>query len=294
MKVNAPRQLTNFYVTLTVGMLGFSLLTYLLPFRETWSIMAFLCFLLIVFAFTLDMTVEKMQRREFFRNVFTLLRLFCGALAPRKAQNLTCVKEYYASEQYDWITDVKFPEKILHDRRYNNTTRRAHEYIRGSDVLDLGCGTGLITQTLPGNVTGVDISSWKIERARQHCPHAVFLVGDAEDVSALLSDSSFDAAVCTDCLEHLEAPDKAVAEIWRVLKAGSIFIGTVPSKSIIWRFRRFLTTSNTSGEPFHHYYTKKQVRKLLEPFEVLEITHQSLGLEVFFAVRKSNEKMVCS
>jgi len=289
-------ELRILYATLTVGLVGFSLLAYIPLTGMVWSAVAFLCFALIVLVFLMEkvLTWRGAKNMEIISNALTLLRLFRGALVPRKAQNLARVKEYYTSEQYDWITDAKFPETILHDRRRTNTTRRAHEYITGSEVLDLGCGTGLITQTLPGNVTGVDISPWKIERARQHCPHAVFLVGDAEDVSALLPDSSFDAVVCTDCLEHLEAPDKAVAEIWRVLKAGSIFIGTVPSKSIVWKFRRFLTTSNTSGEPFHNYYSKKQVRRLLESFEVLEVTHQSLGLEVFFAVRKSNEKMVHS
>lgn len=281
-------RLIPFYIVLVLGLVGFSLLTYVPQSGPAWGAMAFLCFVLIMLVFLMEQVLawKGMKRTETVSNILTLLRLFRGALVPRKAQNLTNVKGYYTTEQYDWITDSKFPERILHDRRYTNTTRRALEYIKGSEVLDLGCGTGLITRALPGSVTGVDIGSWKIERARQHCPHAFFLEGDVEDLSALLSDNSFDAVVCTDVLEHLEAPHKAVAEAWRVLKNKGLFIGTVPSKSIVWKFRRFLTTANTSGEPFHNYYSKRQVRRLLEPFEVLETTHQSLGLEVFFAARK--------
>ena len=47
-------------------------------------------------------------------------------------------------------------------------------------VLDLGCGTGLITRKLKGQVTGLDINAWAIKRACKHAPNGQFIVGDAE------------------------------------------------------------------------------------------------------------------
>ncbi len=215
-----------------------------------------------------------------------LLRLFKQGLKPQQHRYSASVKDYYTNEQYDWITDTQFPEKVFHDLRRAALTKKALIYITQPKVLDLGCGTGLITQVLPGEVTGLDISPWKIERARQHCPKATFLVGDIENTSSLLADNSFDAVVCTDILEHIEAPNNAVVGVLRVLKPEGIFIGTVPSKCLIWKLRRFLTTADASGEPFHTYYSKKMLQQLLQSFSVLEVSYQCYGLELFFAASK--------
>ncbi len=219
-------------------------------------------------------------------NIGTLLHLFKQGLKPQQYRYSASVKDYYTNEQYDWITDTQFPEKVFHNLRRNVLAKKALLYITQSKVLDLGCGTGLITQVLPGDVIGLDISPWKIERARQHCPKVTFLIGDIEDTSALLADNSFDAVVCTDILEHIEAPNKAVEGALRVLKPKGIFIGTVPSRHFIWKLRRFLTTADASGEPFHIHYSKKMLQQLLKSSDILEISYQCYGLELFFAAAK--------
>lgn len=216
-------------------------------------------------------------------DVSILFSLFAKALIPRKRYECPNVKEHYANEHYDWIDYPQFPEKILHDKRREVMALRAGKYIH-SKVLDVGCGTGLITQVLKGDVWGLDISEWKLKRAKRHVPTAKFVVGDAEDMP--FDGESFDCVVSTDILEHLERPDLAVRGIYRILKQGGVYIGTVPSKHIVWKMRRFLTTSDFGIEPFHNYYSVKQVRDMMESFEVLEITHQCYGLEIFFALRK--------
>lgn len=193
------------------------------------------------------------------------------------------VKDFYtANNHYDWITDVKFPESLLHNRRASTIQQKLQAYsVR--DVLDVGCGTGFITRILPGKVTGLDIDSWKLERAKQHCPTTKFVLGDAEE---LLYNEEFDTVVCTDTLEHLEKPNLVIQGIYRALKSKGIFVGLVPSNSVVWKFRRFLSHSDASKEPFHHNYTAKQLQQLLTDFEILEISRQCLGLELFFAARK--------
>jgi len=221
-----------------------------------------------------------------YTNLRTLIRLFRQGLKSPKQHTSPNVKDYYKKEQYDWITDTRFPEKIFHDLRSSTIAKKACTYITHSKVLDLGCGTGLITRVLPGEVIGLDISPWKIKRARRHCSRATFLVGDIEDTSLIIKDNSFEAVVCTDALEHIEAPNKAITHAFRVLKTNGIFIGTVPSKSLGWKLRRFLTTADASEEPFHTYYSKRALQQLLQPFNILEISHQCLGLELFFAATK--------
>lgn len=225
-----------------------------------------------------------MNIKEIPHDVRILSSLFVKALVPRKQCYCQDVKKHYANEHYDWIDYPQFPEKILHDKRKAVMAIRADKYIH-SKVLDVGCGTGLITQVLKGDVWGLDISKWKLDRAKHHVPNAKFVVGDAEGIP--FDDNSFDCVVSTDILEHLERPDLAIRGIYRILKNGGIYIGTVPSKHIIWKMRRFLTTSDYGVEPFHNYYSVNQVRDMLSDFEVLEITHQCYGLETFFAVKKN-------
>lgn len=225
-----------------------------------------------------------MRIKEIPHDAITLFGIFIKALVPRKSHVCLDVKAHYANEHYDWIDYPQFPEKMLHDKRKEMMRFRAEKYVHSS-VLDVGCGTGLITQVLKGDVWGLDISEWKLERAKQHVPNAKFVVGDAENIP--FDNESLDCVVSTDMLEHLERPDLAIQGIYRILRQGGIYIGTVPSKHILWKMRRFLTTSDYGVEPFHNYYSVKQVRDMLKDFEVLEITPQCYGLEIFFAVRKN-------
>ncbi len=278
------KELLNLPRSLMLGVSGLAVLSNL--FSTILALVAWSCLLLLLIVYLFDVVYHSIGSPKLASKVLILLRLFYKGLTVQKHQNIADVKGYYTNEQYDWINDVKFPEKILHDRRRDTMTERARTYIGCSKVLDLGCGTGLITQVLSGSVTGVDISPWKVERARQHLPHVTFTVDDVENLLTLPANNCFDAVVCTDVLEHLENPDRAIAEAWRVLKPTGVFIGTVPSRHIIWKLRRFLTTADASGEPFHIHYTKQQLRRLLQPFNVLEISSQCLGLELFFAATK--------
>src|SRR4051812_24636239 len=69
----------------------------------------------------------------------------------------------------------------------------------GAAWLDVGCGTGALTECLlanaaPARVLGVDASEGFVAhaRARVHDPRATFVVGDAQRLDAV--DAAFDAA----------------------------------------------------------------------------------------------------
>ena len=92
--------------------------------------------------------------------------------------------------------------------------------------LDVGCGTGALSMTIleqasPRAVTGIDPSAGFIEYARAHVgdPRAAFEVGDAQDLP--LAAAQFDAAVAALVLNFVPRPERAVAEMARVVKPGS-------------------------------------------------------------------------
>jgi len=93
---------------------------------------------------------------------------------------------------------------------------------RHQKVLDVGCGTGLMSAKLAATgrqVVGVDISSAMIKRARRRNHSRLeFTLGDAEGLP--FPDSCFDAVVNLISFHHYPNPSRAAAEFQRVLRPG--------------------------------------------------------------------------
>jgi SAM-dependent methyltransferase len=96
-----------------------------------------------------------------------------------------------------------------------------------NDWLDVGCGTGALTQTIldyksPQSVTGVDPSAGYIEYAKTHVnrDRATFEVGDAQSLP--IDGQTVDAAVAGLVLNFVPQPLRAVAEMGRVVRPGGV------------------------------------------------------------------------
>jgi SAM-dependent methyltransferase len=94
---------------------------------------------------------------------------------------------------------------------------------RGARWLDVGCGTGALTQTIlrdcaPHSVHGVDASAGFVETARQRTTGASFEVGDAQALPA--KDGEFDAAVAGLVINFVPKPERAVGEMRRAVRQG--------------------------------------------------------------------------
>ena len=109
----------------------------------------------------------------------------------------------------------------------------AHEFINwlavpaGGQWLDVGCGTGALSQTVlhltePASIKGIDRSEGFVDFAREHVrgDRVHFEVGDAE---VLTDDAeSFDAVVSGLMLNFIPHPERALAEMKRVTRAGGV------------------------------------------------------------------------
>ena len=108
----------------------------------------------------------------------------------------------------------------------------------GARVLDVGCGTKPYAPLFAqGEYVGIDVES--SGRAAHEKTADVYFDGE----SIPFEDGEFDAALCTEVLEHAVHPDRLVGEIQRVLRSGGRLLVTVP---FIWGehetpydFRRF-------------------------------------------------------
>ncbi|MBI4854370.1 MAG: class I SAM-dependent methyltransferase [Acidobacteria bacterium] len=108
---------------------------------------------------------------------------------------------------------------------------------KGSLVLDLGCGTGFMCETLIEQgykVIGLDKRPEGIKLAQEKFPQAVFLQADATNIP--LEENTIDLVLLLDVLEHVD--DKALLqEIFRVLKPNGLALITVPAMQWLWSYR---------------------------------------------------------
>lgn len=110
--------------------------------------------------------------------------------------------------------------------------RRAMEGIPAPSVLDVGCGTGMLSEqllsALPScRLAGIDLSPAMVERARARLAgRAEVREADAERLP--FHDGVFDLVVCNDSFHHYPDPDRAAFQMWRVLrKGGALVLGDV-------------------------------------------------------------------
>ncbi|HLL73743.1 MAG TPA: class I SAM-dependent methyltransferase [Pyrinomonadaceae bacterium] len=113
-------------------------------------------------------------------------------------------------------------------------------------VLDVGCGPGVMVEAVlgrGGTFEGIDLSPEMVREGTEkfgHLPGVGFRVGSIESLD--LPDNSFDQVICMAVVEYLSTPDRALAEIARVLRPGGVAIVTVPKRRHVGRLMISLTT----------------------------------------------------
>jgi ubiquinone/menaquinone biosynthesis C-methylase UbiE len=113
-------------------------------------------------------------------------------------------------------------------RAYKEQTYALLELHPGDRVIEVGCGAGDDVLAMArfvgpsGRVVGVDASETMIEESRRRSSclglPVEFITGDAHRLD--FADGSFDSARADRVFQHLEDPEKALAELIRVTKPG--------------------------------------------------------------------------
>lgn len=89
------------------------------------------------------------------------------------------------------------------------------------NILDVGCGEGftlhrLREKNIGEELEGIDFLKTAIEIGKKQYPDLTLKEGSIYDLS--YKDNSFDLVLCTEVLEHLVDPQKALRELARVSK----------------------------------------------------------------------------
>jgi SAM-dependent methyltransferase len=138
--------------------------------------------------------------------------------------------------------------------------RVAEQFVRslavpaGSRWLDVGCGTGALSETIlrladPAEVRGLDASEAFVAFAREHVrdPRAGFEAGDAQALP--FEDARFDAVVSGLMLNFVPEPQQAANEVARVLRAGALAAAYVWDYAGEMQFMRRFWDAATALDP---------------------------------------------
>lgn len=169
------------------------------------------------------------------------------------------------------LAEYLVPERL---RFYEEVAERCAS-LAPRRIIDVGCGPGtllrLLVARLPGKpelVVGVDRSRAGIRRARKLLPEARWLVGD---LNRLPADSErFDLVLCTEVLEHIREPRRAVDVLRRLCAPEGRVAITVPDGA------------RDSWEGHVNFWSEGELRDFLRPEGLLELERIQDG-EVFLA-----------
>ncbi len=114
--------------------------------------------------------------------------------------------------------------------------------LAGLQVLDVGCGGGLLAEAMTAegaNVTGIDLAHEALLVARLHALENGLAIDyretSAEDLARGGAAGSFDVVTCLEMLEHVPDPASVVAACARLVKPGGhVFFSTINRTPRAW------------------------------------------------------------
>ncbi len=144
------------------------------------------------------------------------------------------------------------------------------------NIIDVGCGEGYVANyiyNLNNNikVEGMDVSPKVISICKEKFPHIEFNAGSILTIER--QTNQYDMVIACEVLEHIEKPEKALEELFRI--SNKYVLISVPNEPI-WRISNFLRGKyirNLGNTPGHiQHWSKKGIVKLVEKYgKVLKV-----------------------
>ena len=184
----------------------------------------------------------------------------------------------FDSFAHEWW-NKRGPYKLIH----NLTPLRLdyiqqHMNIKNSNILDIGCGGGILAEELTdkgAKVTGLDASKKTIQIAKSHAKEKNYSINylniSLEDHIKKI-DHKYDAIVCFELIEHVPDQLKLIQDISSICKqGGKVFLSTINRNIVSFAFAKIMAEYilNIVPEGTHQY------KKFIKPSELAKMLELS-------------------
>ena len=149
--------------------------------------------------------------------------------------------------------------------------RRVHETIlanvpaRADVILDLGCGSAWVAETLcpkGKEVWSLDVSTVNPVSAVKKFPYPQHFGIVADVMSLPFKEKVFDVIIASEVVEHLESPSGFFSAAMRVLKPGGLLIITTPYKEYIQHSLCIHCNQPTPHHAHLHSFDEASIRNI--------------------------------
>ena len=175
------------------------------------------------------------------------------------------------------------PYKLIH----NLTPLRleyikSHLNVKGLNILDIGCGGGILSEELKKNgaiVTGLDASKKTIQIAKNHAKEKKYDINYLDislEEHVVKTKIKYDAVICFELIEHVPDQVQLIQDISSICKkGGKLFMSTINRNIMSFVFAKVMAeyVLKIVPEGTHQY------RKFVKPSElakILEVAEYSI------------------
>lgn len=203
-------------------------------------------------------------------------------------------------KKIEW-SDKNWKKFIIEQRKrmwLPDTVKKLAKWLNlkpGMEVADIGCGLGYLGWTYwkyygkNGSYTGVDISEKLIKEAKEISDDwakggkAEFQTGDAYKLD--FEDNTFDLVMCQTLLMHLEKPEDALSEMYRILKPDGTILCKEPDNYSNGLMQGFSTLTSFSLEEQLIYHKIRYY--LIEGRKKLNLGDNAIGNKLPMLLHKA-------
>jgi 2-polyprenyl-3-methyl-5-hydroxy-6-metoxy-1,4-benzoquinol methylase len=146
---------------------------------------------------------------------------------PPEKSDMSFDEKYFSSNTYRDVSFAKYSQYWWSNRFYAILARRYGRH--GSRLLEIGSGLGHLVGQLEQafDTSAVDVNHWALVQSRPIAPRTSLQVASAEELP--FPDGFFGLVIIKHVVEHLPSPERAIAELDRVIAPQGVLILSTPN-----------------------------------------------------------------
>ncbi|QIV94156.1 bifunctional 2-polyprenyl-6-hydroxyphenol methylase/3-demethylubiquinol 3-O-methyltransferase UbiG [Allofrancisella frigidaquae] len=154
---------------------------------------------------------------------------------------------------------------------------KQHTTFDNKKVFDIGCGGGILTESLVtknNKVYGLDASGEAISVAKGHAKSNnldINYINSTIEEFAAVTEDQFDVITCMEMLEHVPDPESVVTSISKLAKQGSLFFASTLNRNL-----KSYLLSIVAAEHILKIVPKgtHQYNKFIRPYELIKVAEK--------------------